>query len=117
MHSRRRSGIICSVKREMMIRKKLKEAVLNALLDANQIELPGSLIHGEEQKLREEIRQAMGQKGPDPATMQQTDDKLSAVAHRRVALQLILSDIINKNKLKTGAREGKEDYSANCFRI
>ncbi len=86
---------------EMMIRKKLKEAVLNALLDANQIELPGSLIHGEERKLQEEIRQAMGQKGTDPATMQQTDDKLSAVAHRRVALQLILSDIINKNKLKT----------------
>ena len=86
----------------MVIRGKLKDAVLEALLNANKIELPQSLIHKAEDRLRQQMKQNLSpndttSSGPDTAA----DKRFVAQASRQVALQLILSAVISKNELKT----------------
>jgi len=85
-----------------MIRRKLKDAVLHALLNANQIELPQSLIHSEEHRLRQEMKQNLSRNESAPSEPDTAEDKqFAAQASRQVSLQLILSAVISKNKLKT----------------
>ena len=83
------------------LRAMLKEAVMDTLLEANQIDVPKSLIENEEKALLQNMLQNLASQG-----MQQQD--LSGInpemfhdqAVKRVSLGLIMSEIVKDNDLK-----------------
>jgi trigger factor len=85
--------------RDQAVRAQLKRQVMDKLVEANQIDLPQVLIDGEIDHLRNQMKARMQQAGvqdePDlPASMFEDE------ARRRVALGLLINEIIRKNNIK-----------------
>lgn len=81
------------------LRRKLKLQVLDALLAANPITLPGSLVQDELRRLKMEAMQRMGANSekdmpdlPDEIFMEQ--------AQRRVSLGLLVAEVIRNHEIK-----------------
>jgi trigger factor len=84
---------------EQKVRTQVKQQVLDGILDKNPIELPKVLIDSEVNNLIQQQRQAMGM--TETNQQQDIDPKLfEDQARRRVALGLILSELVKQNDLK-----------------
>jgi len=69
----------------------LREQVMNALLEANPIDIPHALKHREMHNLQKEAMQRLGVEDPEQAP---SLDNFSDAAEKRVALGLLLQQII-----------------------
>lgn len=84
---------------DQTLRNRVRQQVMNKLLELNEIEVPKALVDSESQALLENMRQQMhvpqGKQGPDlsPSMFEEQ-------ATRRVTLGLILAEIIKRNELK-----------------
>lgn len=95
-----------NMEREMSqaVDSRLKQQVMDKLIEINDIELPKALVDNESQALAQQMQQQMqtpaGKEGVDldPTVFEEQ-------ARRRVSLGLILSDLIQKNELKTSEDE------------
>lgn len=100
------------------IRSQVKQQVLDGILDQNPVDLPKVLIDGEIEHLMQQQRQAMGLSEGNQA--QDIDPKLfEDQARRRVALGLILSELIKQNEIKVEPaklREAIENIAASYER-
>ncbi|MEX0950678.1 MAG: trigger factor [Gammaproteobacteria bacterium] len=91
---------------EQTLRSRLKENVLDAIYAANSVELPGALVEAEQQNLLEQAKQNLRQYGA-------TDEQLDGLdaspyleqAQKRVALQLLVGELIKENDLKAEPNE------------
>jgi len=84
---------------EQKIRTQVKQQVLDGILEQNPVDLPKVLIDGETENLIQQQRQSMGMSQGDQS--QDIDPKLfEDQARRRVALGLILSELVKQNDLK-----------------
>lgn len=85
--------------RDQAVRSRLKQQVMDKLVEANQIELPQVLVDGEIEHLRNQAKARMQQFGiegePDQPSSEFEDD-----ARRRVTLGLVINEIIRKNEIK-----------------
>jgi trigger factor len=86
-----------------VIRRRLRDSVLDALHAANRFDLPASLVEAERERLRHEFSanlKAYGiEMGAQDARLD--DPKLfEEQARRRVALQIIVGEIIRRNGLR-----------------
>ncbi|MGL6072094.1 trigger factor [Craterilacuibacter sp.] len=86
------------VKRRLAART--KENVMQALLDATQIDLPKSLVELEVGRLMDQARSDLEQRGMKVKDMPFPAELFTAQAERRVALGLILSAVVEANKLE-----------------
>ncbi|MCL6263041.1 trigger factor [Craterilacuibacter sp. RT1T] len=86
------------VKRRLAART--KENVMQALLDATKIDLPKSLVELEVGRLMDQARQDLQQRGMNIKDMPFPAELFTAQAERRVALGLILSAVVEANKLE-----------------
>jgi trigger factor len=75
-----------------------KDAIFNALLDANKFEIPQSSIDSEAQRLLAEMQERMQQQGQTPKT-DMPASLFNDEASRRVQLGLIVSQIASDNKM------------------
>lgn len=80
-----------------------KERVMDMLHEANPIELPKSLIQSEMRAMAEQMRQALG-----GGQMQLPPGMFESGAKRRVALGLILGQIIRDNEIKADPARVRE---------
>ena len=100
------------------IRSQVKQQVLDGILEQNPVDLPKVLIDGEIEHLMQQQRQAMGLSEGNQA--QDIDPKLfEDQARRRVALGLILSELIKQNEIKVEPaklREAIENIAASYER-
>jgi trigger factor len=80
-----------------------KERVMDMLHEANPIELPKSLIQSEMRAMAEQMRQALGS-----GQMQLPPGMFESGAKRRVALGLILGQIIRDNEIKADPARVRE---------
>ncbi len=86
---------------ELSLRQRVKNTVLDTLHSENNVELPQSMVASERQRVREELEENMKRQGMDAAALGKADDALfNEQAERRVALQLIVAEIIKQNELK-----------------
>jgi FKBP-type peptidyl-prolyl cis-trans isomerase (trigger factor) len=87
------------------IKQKLKAHVMDALLEANPIDVPKGLVNSEAHRLHEEARrQAIVQKvPPEQIEALQSPALFEQQAQRRVALGLIIATIIHSTGLKADA--------------
>jgi trigger factor len=98
-----RSDIRGNLEREVKARLKgrLKEQVMQALLDVTQVEVPKSLVEMEVQRLQDMARQDLAARGiPVRDDMPMPAEVFEKQAQRRVNLGLILAEVVRINNLQ-----------------
>jgi trigger factor len=89
---------------EEQVAQIVRGRVMQALIDANHIDLPGQLVRQEVQRMLEADRSMREHQGvsvaeePDPA-------QFESEARRRVALGLIVYEVVNANNLKPDKKQ------------
>ncbi|MCF1184076.1 trigger factor [Marichromatium gracile] len=73
-----------------------KEAVMDLLMEANPVEVPQALVRDEIASMQEEMRRSVGAQGE----VQLPDALFEEPARRRVALGLIIGELVKQNELK-----------------
>lgn len=97
-----RKNVELEAKRRLAART--KENVMQALLDTHKIELPKSLLMMEAQRLMEQTRQDFAQRGMDTKKMPAFPaDIFLPQAERRVALGLLLNELLKKHQIEVAA--------------
>ena len=97
-----RSEVQDNLNREVKARlkSKLKDQVMQALLDATAIEAPRALVQMEIERLKDTARQDLAARGIKmTAEMPMPDDLFEKQADRRVNLGLILAEVVRTNGL------------------
>jgi trigger factor len=87
---------------EQVIKNKLKEQVIEILLQRHSIEIPHSMLDEEVQHLEKDLRERIKQESKQKTNVQlsKTDrEKLQEVAQRRVTLGLIFPTVIKENNI------------------
>ncbi|WP_174875187.1 trigger factor [Vogesella oryzae] len=97
-----RAEIRKNVEREVKRRltAKIKENVMQALIDVTPLDLPKALVDLEVGRLMDQARQDLAQRGMQMKDMPLPADLFTQQAERRVALGLILSEVVAANKLE-----------------
>lgn len=85
------------------IRNRVKRAVFDALLEQNAVDVPKSLVEDEMATL---TKQDTGQAGSRPV------EQLEAEARRRVALGLLIAEIIKQNQLQIDPERVREEVES-----
>jgi len=107
-----RKDVRSNIERELKERidARIKSQAMDLLLEANQIDLPNSLIEQEIATLKQQTRQRVG-----GGSFELPDDLFRDQARRRVALGLILAEVVKANEIKVDperVREVVEDMAS-----
>jgi trigger factor len=92
------------------IEARVKNQAMDLLLEANQVEPPNVLVEREIEKLKQQMRQQAG-----GGNLELSEDLLREQARRRVALSLILTEVVRANDIKVDpdrVREAVEDMAS-----
>ena len=111
-----RADIKTNLEREVNARIKArnKEAVMDSLVKATDLEVPKAMIQQDSERLAEMTRQDMMQRGMDVKSMPFPAEMFADKAERRVRLGLILSQLVGDNNLQATQEQVKaqiEDFS------
>jgi len=96
-----RVEVRANVEREVKkrLQSNVKQKVMQALVDSSQLETPKSLVEMEVERLIEQTRQDLAGRGMKVEDMPFSPDLFQEQAKRRVALGLILSELIKQHSL------------------
>jgi trigger factor len=83
---------------------KVKNAVMNSLLQANDIAVPEALVRDEIANLKAQTRQRAGGAG----TMELPDELFRDQARRRVALGLVMAEVVKQHSIKADPQRVRE---------
>jgi trigger factor len=100
---RMRAEVTSNLEREVKSRLKgrVKDQVMQALLDTTQVEVPKGLVEAEVDRLRELTRQDLAARGlPVKADTPLPADMFEKQAQRRVNLGLILAEVVKRHQLQ-----------------
>ncbi len=104
-----RAEIEGNLKREVKrrIESKIKDQVMSALLKANPIGIPNALVEMEVQRLMQAARQDMEQRGMKTKDFPMQPEWFAEQAARRVALGLILAEVVKTENLQAKPEQVK----------
>jgi trigger factor len=99
------------------LRTRTKERVMDQLLESNTIELPKALVSEEAGRLLTSRTEELRQKGYEPESLGMTEEAFESQASRRVALGLLLAEIIRAQDLTADPDKVREvvDSIASTF--
>jgi trigger factor len=111
-----RADIKVNLEREVAGRVKArnKEAVMDALVAATEMDVPQVMIDQDSERLAEQTRADMSQRGMDVSSMPFPKELFATKAERRVRLGLILSQLVGENNLQATSEQVKaqiEDFA------
>jgi len=86
------------------VRRQLKEKVLDALIDANSVDLPNALVDDEIHNMQHDMAKRMGM-GDKADPHQLPRDLFEERARKRVTLGLLLGEFIKSQELKPSAEK------------
>ena len=97
-----REDIKVNLEREVgaRIKARNKEAVMDALVKVTEMDVPKVMIEQDSQRLAEQTRQDMAQRGMDVKSMPFPAELFATKAERRVRLGLILSQLVRTTTCK-----------------
>ncbi len=101
-----RKDVLENMKLELdkQLKTKLKEKVMDMLVEANRIDIPKSLIESESEALRNQMVQNLSNQGLSGTDVSALDTSMFAEqAERRVRLGLIMNEIVKENSIKVEA--------------
>lgn len=98
-----------NVQREVSrrVENQTKENVMQALLDVTEIEVPKVLVREEAARLADDMRQNFANQGMDTKNLDLPADMFNEQAERRVALGLILAELVSSQKLEPSEEQIK----------
>ncbi|MRD72053.1 trigger factor [Rhodocyclus tenuis] len=104
---RMRSEIEGNLRREVKkrLRARVKDQVLELLLKVTPVQAPKALVEGEVERLVDQARKEMEQRGIKGADFPVQPEWVTEKAERRVKLGLILAQVIRENDLKADPAE------------
>jgi trigger factor len=107
-----RADVRANMERELKERidARVKNQAMNLLLEANQIDLPGVLVNHEIQALKEQARRNVS-----GGNLELPDELFQEQARRRVAIGLIIGEVVKANGIKVDedrVREVVEDMAS-----
>jgi trigger factor len=104
-----RAEVSDNMRREMAdtIQRKLKDQVLEALLAANSLDLPATMVDEEIGRLKQDALTRMGIRDEKKAS-ELPRDLFEEQARRRVSLGLIIGEIINSQQLRVDEKQVEE---------
>lgn len=92
---------------EQILKKKLKEVVMSALVEANTVSIPNVMVADEIDRLRKQLMQKI--RAPESNEMPGLDDELfREEATRRAKLGLVVAEVIKTAELKASADKVRE---------
>jgi len=96
-----RAEVTDNLEREVTkrVKAKVKEQAMNALLEANPIEVPKALIEQESRALAEEARQDLNNRGIDAKNVPIEPAWFAEQATRRVKLGLVIAEVVKTHGL------------------
>ena len=99
------------------LRTATKEAVMDQLLESNSLELPNALVDDEAGRLLGSRTEELRQQGYEPESLGLTQEMFDEQARRRVALGLLLAEIIRTHELSADPDKVREvvDSIASTF--
>jgi trigger factor len=111
-----REDIKVNLEREVNARIKArnKDAVMDALVKHTEMDVPKVMIEQDSQRLAEQTRQDMAQRGMDVKSLPFPADLFATKAERRVRLGLVLSQVVGDNNLQATQEQVKaqiEDFA------
>ena len=111
-----RDDIKVNLEREVgaRIKARNKEAVMDALVNHTEMDVPKVMVEQDSQRLAEQTRQDMAQRGMDVKSLPFPSDLFATKAERRVRLGLILSQLVQDNNLQATSDQVKaqiEDFA------
>jgi trigger factor len=111
-----RDDIKVNLEREVAGRVKArnKEAVMDALIAATEMDVPKVMVEQDSERLAEQTRADMQQRGMDVSSMPFPKELFATKAERRVRLGLILSQLVSENNLQATSEQVKaqiEDFA------
>ena len=106
-----RADIKKNMDRELQQRldARIKEQVMDGLLEMNDIEVPKALTQEEIGRLREQMA---GQMPPDSDTSQLPDELFEAEANKRVRLGLVIGEIVRQQEIKADAAAVRKEVES-----
>ncbi|MDH5181178.1 MAG: trigger factor [Gammaproteobacteria bacterium] len=104
-----RSEIRANMQRELdsTLKSKVKQAAMDKLLEANKIEVPDALIQGEANHLMNQMGNNLMNQGMKRDQIRLDPSMFSEQAERRVALGLIMAEIVKQQGIKADADKVK----------
>ncbi len=104
-----REDIKVNLEREVngRVKSKTKDSVMNALINASELDVPKALVDQDVERLIEMARQDMAQRGMNVKDMPFPPELFTAQAERRVRLGLILAEVVKANKLEATQEQVK----------
>jgi trigger factor len=111
-----REDIKVNLEREVngRVKSKNKDAVMDALIQVSELDVPKALVDQDVERLVEMTRQDMAQRGMNVKDMPFPPELFAAQAERRVRLGLILADVVKANSLQATPEQVKaqvEDFA------
>lgn len=105
-----RDEIRANMQRELdsSLSTKTKQAVMNALLDAHEVEVPKALIEQESKALARQMMQNMQYQGMDVKQMKLQPEMFEGEAKRRVTLGLIMAEIVKQQDMQADEKMVKQ---------
>ncbi|MEA3413183.1 MAG: trigger factor [Pseudomonadota bacterium] len=89
-----RTNVRSNMERELgeKVKARVKQQVMDALLDRNPFEIPGALVAEETERLRRQTMEMIGAKDPKAFP----DERFGDTARRRVSLGLVIGEIVKQ---------------------
>jgi len=88
---------------EKRVKARVKEQVFQGMIDATKLDLPSSLVNVEINRMAQVAAQNLQQRGMDPKAIKLEPAMFEDQARRSTSLRLILSEVVNTNKLQANA--------------
>lgn len=110
-----RAEVRRNMEREMAqaLRLRLRQNLMQALYDANPVEVPRALLASEGQRLYQDLRRRFEQQGMPPAQLEGfSPEVVQDEARRRVTLGLIVAEIVRANALQADPGRVRERVEA-----
>ena len=92
------------------LRNRYRESIMQALYEANEIEVPNTLVNAEFERMRDVLVKDMEMRGVSKEVIAQFTytDELKTAARRQVALQLLTGELIRTNELRAKPEKVRE---------
>jgi trigger factor len=102
--------------KDQAVKGRIRDAVMDALYDANKVELPNTLVTREQHRMKAQFESNLKAQGlPADQFHQDGDDTVfSEEARKRVALQLVVAELIKSNDLKADAAKVRAIIESNA---
>lgn len=105
-----RAEVRANMERELAqgLNTRTKRAVMDKLLELNKLDVPAALVDGEASRLAQQMHQQLVAQGAQPQDVKMDPSMFRPEAARRVALGLILAEIIRRQGFKADPAKVRE---------